>query len=143
MTVRRYAWLLGLLSLPALAADVTVSRAWARATLPGQPVAGAYFDIQAATPARLLAVSSPVAAQVELHEMKLEGGIMKMRRLPGLDLAAGQTLQLKPGSYHVMLMQLATPLAAGQTVPLVIHVEQAGKRLEIAVTAEVRGVAAQ
>ncbi|MBC7608274.1 MAG: copper chaperone PCu(A)C, partial [Polaromonas sp.] len=65
-------------------------------------------------------VSSPAAGVAEVHEMKMEGDIMKMRAVPVLDLPAGKKVELKPGGYHVMLMDLKTPLAKGSTVPVTL-----------------------
>ncbi len=124
-----------------LAADITVKHAWARATVPGQPVSGAFLEITAGKAAVLTGASSPAAAMVEVHEMKMEGGVMKMRQLDKLPLPAGQTVALKPGSYHLMLMQLKAPLKVGEQLPLVLHVEQDGKAIKLDTTAEVRGLA--
>jgi len=68
---------------------------------------------------------------VEIHEMSMEGSVMKMRAVPGLDLPAGKTVELKPGGYHVMLMDLKKELKAGDTVPLTLVVEGADKKREI------------
>lgn len=129
-----------LLALPAGAADVLIEQAWARATLPGQPVGGAYLTLRASAPARLLKVESPAAGMVEIHEMKLQDGVMKMRPLAGIDLPAGQTVELKPGGLHLMLMDLQGPLLAGKTVPLQLHIEQGSKTRIYPVNAEVRSV---
>ncbi|MDB5939812.1 MAG: hypothetical protein JWP77_2176, partial [Polaromonas sp.] len=67
----------------------------------------------------------PVAGVAEVHEMKMEGDIMRMRALPMLDLPAGQTVQLKPGGYHLMLMDLKQPLPKGGTVPLTLRLQNA------------------
>ena len=97
---------------------IQVTDAWVRATVPGQTGSGAFMKVTARTATRLVGVSSPVAGETELHEMKMEGDVMKMRRIAGLDLAAGKPLDLKSGGYHVMLMDLKQTLAAGSTVPL-------------------------
>lgn len=133
------------LALPVCACDtdIVVKHAWARATVPGQPVSGAYFEISAAKPAKLLRVDSPAAGMVEVHEMKLDGGVMKMRALDALPLPAGQTVTLKPGGTHVMLMQLKQPLKVGSKLALTLHVEQAGKTATIQTEAEVRAMTAQ
>jgi copper(I)-binding protein len=70
-------------------------------------------------------VSSPVAGVAQVHEMKMEGDVMKMRAMPSLDLPAGQTVQLKPGGYHVMMMDLKQTLPKGSTVPLTLRFKDA------------------
>lgn len=97
---------------------VQVKDAWVRATVPGQKGSGAFMKVTAKTAMRLVGVSSPVAGVAEVHEMKMEGDVMKMRRIPSLDLPAGKTVELNSGAYHVMLMDLKQTLAAGSSVPL-------------------------
>ena len=75
---------------------------------------------------RLVSASSPVAGMTQIHEMKMEGDVMKMRAVPHLDLPAGRTTELKPGGYHIMLMDLKKPLAAGTSVPLTLTFRDAG-----------------
>jgi periplasmic copper chaperone A len=77
---------------------------------------------------KVVAVSSPLATDVEIHEMKMEDGVMKMRAVDALPLPAGQAVALKPGSYHVMLMGLKSPIKAGDAVPLTLTVEGADKQ---------------
>ena len=96
---------------------VEVSNAWTRSTIAAQKTGGIYFDIRSAEPAKLVGVASPAAGRVELHSMKMEGGVMKMSAVESLDLAAGQTVKLAPGGYHVMLIDLKQPLKAGDSVP--------------------------
>ena len=98
-------------------APVAVEGAWARASVPGQMASGAFMRLTSPEATRLVRAESPVAGVVEVHEMKMEGDIMKMRALPGLDLPAGQAVELKPGGYHVMLMDLKAPLAKGAWRP--------------------------
>ena len=102
------------------AAPVAVEGAWARASVPGQSASGAFMRLTAPQAMRLVQVESPAAGVAEVHEMKMEGDVMKMRALPGLDLPAGKTVDLKPGGYHVMLMDLKAPLAQGASVPLTL-----------------------
>ena len=104
---------------------VKVEGAWARATVPGQKGTGAFMNITAQEGTRLVGLSSPAAGVAEVHEMKMENDVMKMRALPGLDLPAGQTVNLKPGGYHVMLMDLKAPLAKDSTVPLTLRFKDA------------------
>ena len=109
----------------AQSAAVKVEGAWARATVQGQKGTGAFMNITAKEGTRLVGVSSPVAGMAEVHEMKLENDIMKMRAVPVLDLPAGQTVRLKPGGYHVMLMDLKAPLAKDSTVPVTLRFKNA------------------
>ena len=100
---------------------VKVDKAWARATVQGQKGTGAFMSITASESTKLVGLSTPVAGVAEVHEMKMEGDVMKMRALPGgLDLPAGKTVDLKPGGYHVMLMDLKAPLAKDSTVPMTL-----------------------
>ena len=106
-------------------APVAVDGAWARATVQGQKATGAFMRLTAKDGARLVRAESPAAGVVEVHEMKMEGDIMKMRAIPALDLPAGKTVELKPGGYHVMLMDLKAPLAKGASVPLTLVFQNA------------------
>ena len=107
------------LTLPAQAQNVEVKNAWARATVQGQMATGAFLTLSTQTEYTLVAVSSPVAGVTELHEMKMDGDVMKMRAVEGgLKLFPGKPLELKPGGYHVMLMDLKMPLRKDTTIPL-------------------------
>jgi periplasmic copper chaperone A len=127
----------------ALAADaVSVSNSWVRATVPGQHVAGAYMDIAAKVRTALVAVESPVAGKAELHTMTMDGGVMKMRPLEKLELPANKTVNLKPGSYHVMLIDIKRVLKVGERVPLTLTFQdQKGIKSTLKLDAEVRAVA--
>jgi copper(I)-binding protein len=127
-------------AVPALAfAQVSVADPWVRGTVAGQRATGAFMKLTAATDQKLVAAASPVAKIVEIHEMAMDGGVMKMRAIPKLDLPAGKPTELKPGGYHVMLMALTKPLAEGETVPIALTFEDAaGKRQTIEVKAPVR-----
>lgn len=115
-----------LLACSALQAQtVKVKDAWIRSTVQGQQGTGAFMNITAKDAATLVGASSPVAGVVEVHEMKMEGDVMKMRAVPSLDLPAGQTVQLKPGGYHVMMMDLKQTLPKGSTVPLTLRFKDA------------------
>lgn len=83
------------------------------------------MNITAAEGTRLVGVSSPVAGVAEVHEMKMENDVMRMRAVAGLDLPAGQTVSLKPGGYHLMLMDLKAPLAKDSTVPVTLMFKDA------------------
>ncbi|WP_431097569.1 copper chaperone PCu(A)C [Polaromonas aquatica] len=101
-------------------AQVKVEGAWARATVQGQKGTGAFMSLTAKDGAQLVGVSSPVAGVAEVHEMKMEGDVMKMRAVPSLALPAGKKVELKPGGYHLMLMDLKAPLAKDSTVPVTL-----------------------
>jgi len=108
------------------AQNVTVTDAWARATVQGQKATGAFMKITAKDNAKLLSASSPVAGVVEIHEMKMDKDVMRMTALSnGLELPAGQVVELKPGGYHVMLMDLKSSLMKDATVPLTLTVQDA------------------
>lgn len=120
-------------------AQVKVDDPWVRATVAPQKATGAFMQITSAKAAKVVAASSPVAAVVEIHEMKMDDGVMKMRAVDALALPAGQAVALKPGSYHVMLMGLKGPIKAGETVPLTLTVEGGdGKRAAVEVKAVAR-----
>lgn len=104
-------------------AQVTVKDPWVRATVPAQKATGAFMQITSAQDARLVEAKSPVAGVVEVHEMVMEKDVMKMRAIKGLDLPAGKTVELKPGGYHVMLMDLKEQMKEGATVPVTLVVE--------------------
>ena len=132
------ALLISAASLPAWAANISVTDAWARATMPGQPVSGAYMQIQSDADARLVGVSSPAVPRVEVHEMKMDGDVMRMREVKAIDLPKGKTVSLEPGGFHIMLMNLPKPIAAGDIIPLILTVESGGKRQTVEVKAEAR-----
>lgn len=121
---------------PAPAGQVVASQdgiemldAWARSTADGQTVAGAFMTIRNTGPGadRLLSASSDVAAFVEVHEMKMEGGVMSMAEVAGgLELPAGASLELKPGGYHIMLIELSRPLVQGEEIIIILNFETAG-----------------
>ncbi|TAL67990.1 MAG: copper chaperone PCu(A)C [Burkholderiaceae bacterium] len=103
------------------AQTVTIQDAWIRTSVPGQEATGAFMKITARVDERLVGVSTPAAGVAEVHQMLLDGGVMKMRAVKGgLDLPAGKTVALTPGGYHVMLMDLKAPLAMGSTVPMTL-----------------------
>ena len=117
---------------------MTVSNAWARATAPGQKIAGAYLKITSATAAWLVGGTSPLAKRVEVHQMTMDDNVMKMRPIARLELRAGTVVELKPGGYHLMLIDVARPLVKGDTVPLTLIVEDRnGGRHAVEVKAKV------
>lgn len=138
--LRLLPWLtLGLAwSVASAHAQTTVKDPWARATVAQQKASGAFMQLQSAKGGKLLSASSPVAGVVEIHEMAMDGNVMKMRAVAALDLPAGKAVDLKPGGYHVMLMDLKKPLNAGDTVPITLVVESAGQRETVEVKAAVR-----
>ena len=124
------------------AAQVAVSDPWVRATVPQQQASGAFMTLTAPQGARLVEARSPVAATVEVHEMKREGDVMRMRAIPSLELPAGKAVKLEPGGFHVMLMGLKQTLNAGDTVPLTLVIETADRqRQTVEVKAPVRPLA--
>lgn len=124
-------------------AQVTIEEPWIRATAPGQTVAGGYMKLRSAKSSALVAVSTPLTARAEIHEMSMEAGVMKMRAVPKIDLPAGKTVELKPGGYHLMLMNLDRPLRDGETVPITLVFEGPDKKREkVEVNAQVRAVRA-
>jgi periplasmic copper chaperone A len=124
-------------------AQVTVKDAWVRATVPQQKATGAFMQLQSVQDAKLLSAQSPVAGVVEVHEMSMDGGVMKMRAIPSLALPAGKAVELKPGGYHVMLMDLKGQVKDGDTVPVTLVVEgKDGKRQNIEIKASARMAAA-
>jgi len=122
----------------AWAVNISVTDAWARATMPGQPVSGAYMNIQADADARLVSASSPAVPRVEVHEMKMDGDVMRMREVKAIDLPKGKTVSLEPGGYHIMLMNLKKPITAGEIIPLTLVIESGGKQQSVEVKAEAR-----
>ena len=117
------------LTTPAMAhpdaAHVAAEGAWARASVAGQQATGAFVRLTAKEPLRLVGVRTPAAAVGEIHEMKMEGDVMRMRALDGLDLPAGQTVELKPGGLHLMFQQLKAPLQVGTQVPVTLVFQDA------------------
>lgn len=138
MTLNRFtpiALVLSLLSTAVWAQSIDVKAAWARATVQGQKATGAFMTLTAKDATKLVGISSPVAGVAEVHEMKMDGDVMKMRAVEGgLDLPAGKAVELKPGGYHVMLMDLKTPLVKDTTIPVTLlfkDAKGAASKLEI------------
>jgi len=123
--------------------QTSVKDPWVRGTVAQQKASGAFMQITSTKGGKLLSVSTPVAGVAEVHEMAMEGTTMRMRAVPALDLPAGQAVELKPGGYHVMLMDLKKPLAVGETVPLELSfVDRAGRQAVARVDVPVRAAAA-
>ena len=128
--MKRYlaAVLAALISLPTWAANISVTDAWARTTVPGQKISGGYFQVTSDADARLIGVSSAAVPRVEMHEMKMDGDVMRMREVKAIELPKGKTVSLEPGGFHLMLMNLKKPIAAGDLIPVTLVVESGGKK---------------
>lgn len=111
-------------------AQVTAKDPWVRATVTQQKATGMFVQLTSAADARLIGAASPAAGVVEIHEMAMDGNVMKMRPVAGLDLPAGKTVELKPGGYHVMLMDLKQPIKEGDIVDVTLTVEGKDKKRE-------------
>ena len=134
--------LLGL-ALPALA-QTTVSDAWVRATVPHQQSTGAFMILTASSDSKLVAVASPVAKTVQVHEMTMNGDVMGMREVKAVELPAGKAVTLDPNSLHVMLMGLNNQVKEGDKVPLTLTIEDAkGAKETLDVQADVRALNAE
>ncbi len=122
-------------------AQTSVKDPWIRGTVAQQKATGMFAQITSTAGGKLVSASSPVAGVVEIHEMAMEGNVMKMRAVPGLDLPAGKAVDLKPGGYHVMLMDLKQQLKEGETVAVTLVVEgKDGKKETIEVKAPVKAL---
>jgi copper(I)-binding protein len=132
------AFALSLFSL-AVGGEVTVKDAWVRGTVAAQTTTGAFMTITSSEEAKLVGARSGIAKMTEIHQSMLMDGVNHMHAAEAVALPAGKSIELKPGGYHVMLMGLAKPVAAGQKVPIELTVEdKRGKRSKIEVQAEVR-----
>ena len=123
-----------LLTMMALAscalAQVTVTAPWIRATVAQGKATGAFMQVQSARDVRLVEVRSAVAGVAEIHQMEMQGQVMKMHQVDGVDLAAGKALNLAPGGYHIMLMDLKRQLKEGDTVPVTLVLRDKNKKLD-------------
>lgn len=127
-------------SVPAYS-QVTVGDPWIRGTVSGQTVTGAFMRLTSTTDTQLVGATSPAAKTVEIHEMTNEGGMMKMRALPALALPAGKRVDLAPGGYHMMLVDLVQPLNVGESVPLTLTFsDKAGNKQTVEVKAVVKSL---
>lgn len=125
------------------AGDLVITQAWSRATPKGAKIGGAYLTIEnkGSTADRLVGGSADAAGKVEIHEMTMTNGVMKMRPVEkGLEIDPGKTVKLSPGGYHMMLMDLKTPLKQGDKLPITLEFEKAGK---VTVSFDVESVGAQ
>ena len=125
----------------AATAQTVVKDPWVRGTVAQQKATGMFAQITSASGGKLVSASSPAAGMVEIHEMSMDGNVMKMRAINGLDLPAGQAVELKPGGYHVMMMDLKQPLTEGSTVNVTLVIEgKDGKRETVEVKAPVKAL---
>jgi periplasmic copper chaperone A len=126
-------------AMPASAAESIVAKnAWARATAPGMTNAAVYMDVSSATDASIVGVASQAAASAELHETRVEGGVIKMRPVARVALPARQIVKIAPGGLHIMLVGLKQPLKSGERIPLVLTVDGPGGRQLVTAQAVVR-----
>ncbi|BDT75557.1 copper chaperone PCu(A)C [Polynucleobacter sp. KF022] len=108
--------------------SVQIENAYTRATVPGQQAAGGFMKIENKGAAdQLVSASSPVAGEVQLHEMAMDGNVMKMRQVKDIAVPAGGAVELKPGGLHLMFMNIKAPLTAGETVPVKLKFAKAGE----------------
>ena len=110
--------------------SIEIVQPWSRATPSTAPSAGGFLTLtnKGTAPDRLIAIETPAAKQAQLHEMKMDGAVMRMRELEnGVALPPGQTVELKPGGYHVMFIGLKAPFVKGQRVPATLVFEKAGR----------------
>lgn len=151
MITRRLALtvLVAAFAIPAAAQDyklgtLEIGRPWTRATPATAQSGGGFLTItnKGTTPDRLIAARSTVSDKVEVHEMRMDGNVMKMRELEkGLEIPAGATVMLKPGGYHIMFMGLKAPFAKDAKVPITLVFEKAGT-LDISLDVEALGAGA-
>jgi hypothetical protein len=124
-------------------AQIAVMDPWVRGTVSAQKATGAFMQLKSTADAVLVGVASPVAGIAEIHEMKMDGSVMKMAAVQKVDLPAGAVVTLGPGTYHVMLMDLKQPLKEGERVPLTLtFADKGGKRFTVDVQAPVRALGA-
>ena len=117
---------------------------WARATPPTAQTGGGFLVIanKSTSPDRLIAAKSPVADKVKIHEMKMDGNVMRMREFDmGLEIPPGATVQLKPGGFHIMFMGLKAPFAKDAKIPVTLVFEKAGS-IDVEMVVEAMGAAA-
>jgi copper(I)-binding protein len=120
---------------------IQVEAPWARATVATQRATGVFMRLTGKEALTLVAVRSPLAGEAEIHESRVEDGVMKMRAVAALSLPAGKTVSLQPGGLHIMLLHLRAPVAAGDKVPLTLVLEDARQRRhEQSLEAEARAI---
>ncbi len=120
-----------------------VSAAWVRGTVSGQSATGAFLAIESSEPVSLVGARSPIAASVQVHEMAMDGAVMKMRPVAAVKVEPGRRLELKPGGYHIMMTGVRSTLRGGERVPLSLDFEGAdGRRITVETQADVRDLGA-
>jgi copper(I)-binding protein len=125
------------------AGDLVISQPWTRATAGGAKVGGGYLTIEnkGTTADKLVGGSTDAAAKLEVHQMSMSNGVMKMHQVEGgLTIEPGKTVKLAPGGYHLMLVDLKHPFKQGEKVPVTLEFEKAGK---VAVSLDVEGIGAR
>lgn len=123
--------------------SVEIKDPWVRATVAQQKATGAFMQLTAKADSKLVEAKSPVAGVVEIHEMAMDNNVMKMRQVPGLALPAGKAVELKPGGYHVMLLDLKAQVKEGDVVPVTLVFEgKDGKRETVEIKAPAKPLAA-
>ena len=140
--IQRAVFALSLLGLASqVSAQTKVDDAWVRATVPTQSASGAFMTLTADTDSKLLSVATPVAKDVQIHEMSMKNDVMTMGPVKFVELPAGKAVKLDPNGYHVMLMGLNGQLKEGESVPLTLTVENAkGEKETVEVKAAVRSL---
>ena len=140
--IKRAAIALSLMGLAFQAsAQTKVDDAWVRATVPTQTASGAFMTVTADSDSKLLSVATPIAKDVQIHEMSMQNDVMRMGPVNSVDLPAGKAVKLDPNGYHVMLMGLTGQLKEGESVPLTLTVENAkGEKETVEVKASVRSL---
>ena len=124
-----------------VSAQTKVDDAWVRATVPSQSASGAFMTLTADSDSKLLSVATPLAKDVQIHEMSMKNDVMSMGPVKSVDLPAGKAVKLDPNGYHVMLMGLTSQLKEGESVPLTLTVENAkGEKETVEVKASVRSL---
>lgn len=125
--------------------SLEIDQPWTRATPPTAKAGGGFVTItnKGATADRLVAARSAASDKVELHEMKMDGNVMRMRELEkGVEIPPGATVMLKPGGYHIMFMELKAPFAKDAKVPVTLVFEKAGS-IDVPFTVEAMGAGAR
>jgi len=117
--------------------DLVIDHPYARATPPGAKAGGAFLTVEnkGSAPDKLVDASTPAAKFVEIHEMSMDAGVMKMRAIRGIEIKPGTKAELKPGGFHIMLLDLKQPLKVGDKIPMTLVFEKAGK-VEVSVAVE-------
>ncbi len=108
--------------------SLKVTEPWVRATVPGSSVAAAYMELNSAKPLKFIKAESPAAKAVELHNMTMKDGVMEMKAVEAINVPANGQVALKPGGYHIMLINITKPVKVGDTVPLKLTFESADKK---------------